>query len=125
MNMLNKILSVKASAATMTFFMAMHIMIMGSEGGEYLFEAMIFIPLTLVSVSIFYMSDNNARRALLALGIGWMPIVIYFTYGWVTGELDVEDLPPVPGMVMWWLFVLQAILVGSAPFTGIGMTDGE
>ena len=111
--MIDKILSVKASAGTMTFFMALHIMIMaaGGDGDEYLFEAALFVPLTLVSGSIFYMSDDNARRTLLALGVGWMPVVLMFTYGWVSGG-DTDSLPPVPGMVMWWLFSLQATLVG-------------
>tara|TARA_Y100001968_G_C18835282_1_gene471003 strand:+ start:171 stop:542 length:372 start_codon:yes stop_codon:yes gene_type:complete len=110
--MLDKILSVKASAGTMTFFMAFHIVIMAVGGGsEYWFEAMLFVPLTLVSLSIFYMSDENARRALLALGVGWIPTTFMFTYGWVSGW-DRDDLPPIPGMVMWWLFSLQAILVG-------------
>ena len=80
-------------------------------GSEYWFEAMLFIPLTLVSASIFYMSDDNARRALLALGVGWIPTAFMFTYGWIDGW-DPEELPPIPGMVMWWLFSLQAILVG-------------
>ena len=110
--------SVKASAGTMTFFMAMHILIMASSGEEYLFDAMIFIPITLVSLSIFYMNEDSARRALLALGTGWMPLVFYFTYGWATGEISTDDLPPIPGMVMWWVFMLQAVLVGSAPYTG-------
>mgnify|MGYP003325032579 CR=1 FL=1 len=121
--MIDKILSVKASAETMTFFMAMHILIMASSGGDNAFYAMIFIPLALVSGSIFYMNDDNARRALLALGAGWMPTVFYFTYGWGTGELDTDDLPPIPGMVMWWVFMLQAILVGSAPYTRIGKSE--
>ena len=110
--MLDKILNVKASAGTMTFFMAFHIVIMAVGGGsEYWFEAMLFVPLTLVSLSIFYMSDENARRALLALGVGWIPTSFMFTYGWVSGW-DPDELPPIPGMVMWWLFSLQAILVG-------------
>ena len=110
--MLDKILSIKASAGTMTFFMAFHIVIMASGGGsEYWFEAMMFVPLTLVSGSIFYMNDDNARKALLALGAGWIPIASMFTYGWVSGW-DKDELPPLPGMVMWWLFSLQAILVG-------------
>ncbi len=112
--MIDKIFSVKASSGTMTFFMAIHILIMsgGAEDGEdYYFEMIMFLTLTLLAGSTFYMDAASARKALLAFGVGLMPAVLLFTYGWVSGW-DKEELPPIPGMVMWWLFSLQAILVG-------------
>ena len=125
--MIDKILSVKASAGTMTFFMAMHILIMygAAEAGEaYYFEMILFLTLTLLAGSTFYMDEASARKALLAFGVGLMPAVLMFSYAWVSGG-DTDDGPPLPGMVMWWLFTVQAILVGSAPYTGIGTSTEE
>ena len=71
--MIDKILSVKASSGTMTFFMAMHILIMsgGAEDGEnYYFEMIMFLTLTLLAGSTFYMDAASARKALLAFGVG-------------------------------------------------------
>ena len=118
--MIDKIFSVKASSGTMTFFMAMHILIMsgGAEDGEnYYFETIMFLTLTLLAGSTFYMDAVSARKALLAFGVGLMPAVLLFTSPWISGG-DTADGPPLPGLVMWWLFTVQAILVGSAPYTG-------
>ena len=40
-----------------------------------------------------------------------MPAVLLFTYPWISGG-DTADGPPAGGMVMWWLFVVQSLLVG-------------
>ena len=125
--MIDKILSVKASSGTMTFFMAMHILIMSGsadDGENYYFEMILFLTLALLAGSTFCMDEASARKALLAFGVGLMPLVLLFTYPWVSGG-DTVDGPPLPGMVMWWLFVVQAILVGSAPYTGIGSSTEE
>ena len=125
--MIDKILSVKASSGTMTFFMAMHILIMfgsADDGENYYFEMILFLTLALLAGSTFCMDESSARKALLAFGVGLMPLVLLFTYPWVSGG-DTVDGPPLPGMVMWWLFVVQAILVGSAPYTGIGSSTEE
>ena len=125
--MIDKILSVKASSGTMTFFMAMHILIMfgsAEDGENYYFEMILFLTLALLAGSTFCMDEASARKALLAFGVGLMPLVLLFTYPWVSGG-DTADGPPLPGMVMWWLFTVQAILVGSAPYTGIGTTTEE
>ena len=125
--MIDKILSVKASSGTMTFFMAMHILIMfgsAEDGENYYFEMILFLTLALLAGSTFCMDEASARKALLAFGAGLMPLVLLFTYPWVSGG-DTVDGPPLPGMVMWWLFVVQAILVGSAPYTGIGSSTEE
>ena len=125
--MIDKILSVKASSGTMTFFMAIHILIMSSgadDGEDYYFEMIMFLTLALLAGSTFCMDEASARKALLAFGAGLMPLVLLFTYPWVS-DGDTVDGPPLPGMVMWWLFVVQAILVGSAPYTGIGTSTEE
>ena len=125
--MIDKILSVKASSGTMTFFMAIHILIMSSgadDGEDYYFEMIMFLTLALLAGSTFCMDEASARKALLAFGAGLMPLVLLFTYPWVSNG-DTADGPPLPGMVMWWLFVVQAILVGSAPYTGIGSSTKE
>ena len=90
----------------------------GAEDGEnYYFEMIMFLTLTLLAGSTFYMDAASARKALLAFGIGLMPAVLLFTSPWISGG-DTADGPPLPGLVMWWLFTVQAILVGSASYTG-------
>ena len=97
----------------------------GADDGEnYYFEMILFLTLALLAGSTFYMDENSARKALLAFGVGLMPAVILFTSPWVSGG-DTADGPPLPGLVMWWLFTVQAILVGSAPYTGIGSSTEE
>ena len=112
--MLDKILSVKLAGGLMTAFMALHILIMfgSAEDGEtYYFEMIMFLTLTLLAGSTFFMDEASARKALLAFGAGLMPAVLLFTYPWISGG-DTADGPPAFGMVMWWLFVVQSLLVG-------------
>ena len=125
--MLDKVLSVKLAGGLMAAFMAFHILIMfgsADDGENYYFEMILFLTLALLAGSTFCMDEASARKALLAFGVGLMPLVLLFTYPWVSGG-DTVDGPPLPGMVMWWLFVVQAILVGSAPYTGIGSSTEE
>ena len=65
--MIDKILSVKASSGTMTFFMAMHILIMfgSAEDGEtYYFEMIMFLTLTLLAASTFFMAVSYTHLTL-------------------------------------------------------------
>ena len=110
--MLDKILSVKLAGGLMTAFMALHILIMyGGGGTDYAFEMILFFTLALLAGSTFTMDEDSARKVLLGFGVGLMPAVLLFTYGWATGG-DPDSLPPIPGMVMWWVFVVQSLLVG-------------
>ena len=112
--MLDKILSVKLAGGLMAAFMALHILIMfgSAEDGEtYYFDMIMFLTLTLLAGSTFFMDEASARKALLAFGAGLMPAVLLFTYPWISGG-DTADGPPAFGMVMWWLFVVQSLLVG-------------
>ena len=121
--MLDKILSVKLAGGLMTAFMALHILIMfgGADDGEtYYFEMIMFLTLTLLAGSTFFMDEASARKALLAFGAGLMPAVLLFTYPWISGG-DTADGPPPFGMVMWWLFVVQSLLVGL----NVGAPSGE
>ena len=107
----------------MTAFMALHILIMfgSAEDGEtYYFEMIMFLTLTLLAGSTFFMDEASARKALLAFGAGLMPAVLLFTYPWISGG-DTADGPPAFGMVMWWLFVVQSLLVGL----NVGASSGE
>jgi len=108
--MIDKWLSVKLAGGLMAAFMALHILIMSSEDDSEIYMIM-FFTLTLLAASTLYMDDTSARKALLAFGVGLMPVVLLFTHGWVSGG-DTDDLPPIFGMVMWWAFVSQCLLVG-------------
>ena len=123
-SMLDKILSVKLAGGLMAAFMALHILIMyasAESGDNYHFEMILFLTFALLAGSTFYMDDASARKVLLAFGVGLMPAVLLFTYGWATGG-DPDSLPPIiPGMVMWWLFVIQSLLVGL----NVGVTSEE
>ena len=108
--MIDKLLSVKLAGGLMAAFMAMHILIM-SQSDDPEFFMIMFLLLALLAGSTLTMDDASARKALLAFGVGWMPAVLLFTYGWVSGT-DTDELPPIPGMVMWGAFVSQSLLVG-------------
>lgn len=95
----------------MAAFMALHILIMYGGGDDPEFEMILFLTLALLAGSTFCMDEDSARKALLAFGVGLMPAVLFFTYGWASGG-DKDSLPPIPGMVMWWVFVVQSLLVG-------------
>ena len=96
----------------MTAFMALHILIMyGGGGTEYAYEMILILTLALLAGLTFTMDEASARKVLLGFGVGLMPAVLLFTYGWATGG-DPDSLPPIPGMVMWWVFVVQSLLVG-------------
>ena len=119
--MIDKILSVKLASGLMAAFMALHILIMyGGGGTDYAFEMILFFTLALLAGSTFTMDEASARKVLLAFGVGLMPAVLLFTYGWATGG-DPDSLPPIPGMVMWWVFVVQSLLVGL----NVGVSSGE
>ena len=119
--MLDKILSVKLAGGLMTAFMALHILIMyGGGGTDYAFEMILFFTLAILAGLTFTMDETSARKVLLAFGAGLMPAVLLFTYGWATGG-DPDSLPPIPGMVMWWVFVVQSLLVGL----NVGASPGE
>ena len=120
--MLDKVLSVKLAGGLMAAFMALHILIMyGGGGTDYAFEMILFFTLALLAGSTFTMDEASARKVLLAFGVGLMLAVLLFTYGWATGG-DPDSLPPIPGMVMWWVFVVQSLLVGL----NVGVSsDGE
>ena len=117
--MLDKILSVKLAGGLMAAFMALHILISyanpsgGSDGvdTDSLVKMILFFTLTLLAGSTFYMDETSARKALLAFGVGLMPIVLVFSYAWVScGNTD--DGPPLPAMFIWWALVMQSLLVG-------------
>ena len=57
------------------------------------------------------MDETSARKALLAFGVGLMPIVLVFSYAWVSGG-NTDDGPPLPAMFIWWALVMQSLLVG-------------
>ena len=121
--MIDKILSVKASSGTMTFFMAMHILIMfgsADDGENYYFEMILFLTLALLAGSTFCMDEASARKALLAFGVGLMPIVLVFSYAWVSGG-NTDDGPPLPAMFIWWALVMQSLLVGLS----VGVTPED
>ena len=121
--MIDKILSVKASSGTMTFFMAMHILIMfgsAEDGENYYFEMILFLTLALLAGSTFCMDEASARKALLAFGVGLMPIVLVFSYAWVSGG-NTDDGPPLPAMFIWWALVMQSLLVGLS----VGVTPED
>ena len=117
--MIDKLLSVKLAGGLMAAFMAMHILIM-SQSDDPEFFMIMFLLLALLAGSTLTMDDASARKALLAFGVGWMPAVLLFTYGWVSGT-DTDELPPIPGMVMWWAFVSQSLLVGLS----VGVTPED
>ena len=63
--MIDKILSVKASSGTMTFFMAIHILIMsgGADDGENgYFEMILFLTLALLAGSTFCMDEAELPK---------------------------------------------------------------
>tara|TARA_Y100001960_G_C14217212_1_gene607235 strand:- start:153 stop:506 length:354 start_codon:yes stop_codon:yes gene_type:complete len=109
--MLDKVLSVKLAGGLMTVWMALHILIMSQADGESVLWMVAFFVMTLVAASTFRMDEDSSRKVLLALGVGWLPACIFFTYGFVA-DASTDDLPPAPAMIFWWGITLQSLLVG-------------
>ena len=109
--MLDKVLSVKLAGGLMAVWMAFHILIMSQADGESVLWMVAFFVMTLVAASTFRMDEDSSRKVLLALGVGWLPACVFFTYGFVA-DASTDDLPPAPAMILWWGITLQSLLVG-------------
>ncbi len=118
--MIDKIINTKVVSIVIAVWMAFHIFI--AVNGDFFWQP--FATLALIGVVSYTLDSASARKIILVIGLGFLSMTAEFFYeisqGGVIGG---ESLPPAPGIVLWVVITLWALLAGTATYTGIDKSD--
>ena len=115
--MIDKILNTKVVSFVVAVWMAFHIYIALISPGM-IWQA--FATLSLIGVVSYTLDSASARKIILVIGLGFLAMTSEFFYeisqGGVIGG---ENLPPLPGIVLWVIITLWVLVAGTATYTGL------
>ena len=114
--MIDKILNTKVVSIVIAAWMAFHIFI--AVTSDFFWQP--FATLALIGVVSYTLDSASARKIILVIGLGFLAMTSEFFYeisqGGVIGG---ENLPPLPGIVLWVIITLWVLLAGTATYTGL------